>query len=214
MSAETDIFEFIAKSSRPVRLNEIAEATGYTQPAALVFVKRLISQGRIIEGQDYIITGQYRRAYKMYSAVKEQKGVPDALKEQYREFEKGMLQKYTEFSAEVHEEVKEIRQISQKANQVSKKLYADIITLMGIFVSIFSLVIINIQAIQGIIDSKNVWSSLLRMLLINVPLLVTIIVLLISVRLIIINPLLGRKKDKRNKVVTEIECEEDKQDAE
>lgn len=73
-------------------------------------------------------------------------------------------------------------------------IYSNLISMMGIFVSIFSLIVINTNAILNwlppCLDFKEAW---LKMLALNIPVVIVIIILLVGIRFIILKDFKGKR---------------------
>ena len=88
--------------------------------------------------------------------------------------------------------------LEKKVEQVRgemKSLYANIISLMGIFVSIFALIVVNAN-ITFSLTSENMREVFWGIIVMNVVVVVCILALLIGIRFILVGKLLKKNDDK------------------
>lgn len=86
-------------------------------------------------------------------------------------------------------------ELAEKVDKVDKNvnsLYANIVSLMSIFVAIFALITVNAN-IAFSLSAENMTDIFGGIIIINVFVVICIIALLFGVRFIIINPLIGEK---------------------
>lgn len=81
---------------------------------------------------------------------------------------------------------------SQKLfNEKIEGFYANILTIMSVMISIFSLVIINANLLKDITFS-NAWNLLKIFFVVDFPLVVCLVIFLVLLRLIVVNPLIKK----------------------
>lgn len=80
-----------------------------------------------------------------------------------------------------------VKEVDQLRGEI-KSIYANIISLMSIFVAIFALIIANVNVIAGLVDT-NISKLLVGIIAVNVSIGICIAVFIILIRIFIINPL-------------------------
>lgn len=86
--------------------------------------------------------------------------------------------------------------VEQKLDNLENKInsiYLNIISLMSIFVSVFALIVVNAN-ISFELTQENIKNTFKGIIILNVFVIICIIALLIGTRLIIMSPILPRKK--------------------
>ena len=95
-------------------------------------------------------------------------------------------QKYVDMVQQLDVEYSEIKKEQDNLNNQIKGIYGQIITLMGIFISIFALVIINVNAISEFVNRTSTICELFKSLLVlNVPIVVSLAALILLIRFIL-----------------------------
>lgn len=89
--------------------------------------------------------------------------------------------------------------LEEKYNEVNKNingLYANIISIISVFVAIFALITVNAN-ITFTLTTQNMYDVFWGIVKINVFVVICIIAMLGATRILIINPLLGKSKKKK-----------------
>ena len=89
--------------------------------------------------------------------------------------------------------------LEEKYNEVNKNingLYANIISIISVFVAIFALITVNAN-ITFTLTTQNMYDVFWGIVKINIFVVICIIVMLGATRMLIINPLLGKSKKKK-----------------
>lgn len=89
--------------------------------------------------------------------------------------------------------------LEEKYNEVNKNvngLYANIISIIAVFVAIFALITVNANIIFNL-TTQNMYDVFWGIVKINVFVVICIIAMLGATRILIINPLLGKSKKKK-----------------
>jgi len=93
-------------------------------------------------------------------------------------------QRFATLDYGLKESIKQISAENRTLKQQLKSIYSNILTLMGIFVAIFALIITNVSAVASIIDPlASPTNNLLSVLILNVPLVFSIGFLLLFTRI-------------------------------
>ena len=89
--------------------------------------------------------------------------------------------------------------LEEKYNEVNKNingLYANIISIISVFVAIFALITVNAN-ITFTLTTQNMYDVFWGIVKINIFVVICIIAMLGATRILIINPLLGKSKKKK-----------------
>lgn len=163
------VSEVVRLYDRPVSANDIAQASNLSHVTTLNALKALVSQGTI----DLLSTENQR--YFQYHQ-------PEKSKE-----EENLEVKFAQLDEALNEKNEEL---DERINQVEKEtahIYANLISIMGVFVAIFTLIIINANAIAGTISQdEKIGGILLKLIVLNLPVAICIIALLLGIRFIIL----------------------------
>ena len=90
--------------------------------------------------------------------------------------------------------------LAEKYDEVSKNvngLYANIISIISVFVAIFALITVNAN-ITFELTKQNMCDVFWGIIVVNVFVVICIMILLVATRIFIINPLLGKGKKKKD----------------
>ncbi len=165
---ERKVLEVISIYNRPVTVREIAEEINMPQQEILRLFKHLLKKGNIVEYSSEHGKQRY------YSPTLSKTGLDAVLSQKYADFAGSLEKQYAEVKAE-----------NENLRQQIEKMYANILTLMGIFVAIFSLIIINVDAIGSFITTADNSDALfLSLLKLNIPLVISIAVLLVLIKIL------------------------------
>ena len=91
--------------------------------------------------------------------------------------------------------------LEEKYDEVSKNvngLYANIISIIFVFVAIFALITVNAN-ITFKLTQENMYDVFWGIIEVNIFVVICIVILLVVTRVLIINPLLGKNKKKKDK---------------
>ena len=159
----------INQFEHPVSTNDISFSLDLSKATILNALKELVNQGRIeiiYEG-----TGRY---YQILKGQKED-GI-SKLDERFAQLDDALTEKNK----------KTVERIEQAEKEISN-IYANMISIMGVFVSIFSLIIINANAGSDIVSkAASMKEAIINLLILNLPVTICIIVLLLGIRWIIL----------------------------
>lgn len=175
-SIERKVLRTMTLFNRPVTVNEISEELNMSTNYVNRVFSQLQNKGNIVA---YISRGN------QYYAPTTSKGGLDAI----------LSQKYADIASSLENRYAEIKAENEELRQQISRLYANILTLMGIFVAIFSLIVININAIgiflKDVTDSTEMFYSLLKL---NIPVLLTIFFFLLMIKFLLYTPTKRSKK--------------------
>ena len=170
---EQKFLKAISLYNRPVTVSEIATELGVSRPMVIHQLQSLLKKGNIVE---YTSNGGKQR---YYTPTLSKTGLDAVLSQKYADIAGSLEKQYADIKAE-----------NDNLRQQIDKLYANILTLMGIFVSIFSLIIINVDAIGSFMMNVDNSDVLFRTLIkLNVPLVTAIVVLILLIKFLFLTKL-------------------------
>lgn len=154
---------------RPVTASEIAQASGISSPAANNVLNRLVQQGIVEVVKDG--SGNYFQI-----PITEKSKEEANLDVKFARLDEGLTEKAENLNRRIEQVEKE-----------TEHIYANMISIMGVFVAIFALIVINANAIVGTFSGEgSLTLTLMNLLVLNVPVAICIIALLFGIRLIIL----------------------------
>lgn len=170
---EQKFLRAISLYNRPVTVSEIATELGISSATVSRRFQSLLQKGNIVE---YTANGGKQR---YYTPTLSKTGLDAVLSQKYADIAGSLEKQYADIKAE-----------NDNLRQQIDKLYANILTLMGIFVSIFSLIIINVDAIGSFMMNVDNSDVLFRTLIkLNVPLVTAIVVLILLIKFLFLTKL-------------------------
>ena len=186
---EDAIIKYMEVYDRPITANDIVHELNMSRSAVFRHLSQMVEKGvlTVLTGSPDNV-GDYNRRIKYYTLSKSEEEI-----DKDKEFLK-LYQTVNNIKDEIYEQkdkiAEEKEEIFKKINNTEtdvKNIYANIISIMSIFVAIFSLIIINTTAIyNGVLKVDSVCEIFKRLLILNIPLVVSIIVLLLAVKLILL----------------------------
>lgn len=182
------IIDFLENSPSPMTLESISDEFLITQSRAKRSLDELRAGGKIIE---YI--PQNKNSGRKYYTVKVEK-IGNIAETVANDIEKAVVQE----TVNVRDDYKDLSEKIEIIDKNVNGIYANIISIMSIFVAIFALITVNAN-IAFELTQQNLYDVFWGIVKINVFVVICITVLLLAVRIIIINPLIGKKRgrDKR-----------------
>lgn len=184
---EQKVFQVISLLNRPVTIREISKEMNIPLAVAREVFHSLEEKGNIVAYASEQAKSQY------YTPTASKTGL-DAL----------LSQKYVDMVGPLEKQYEDIKAENENLKQQVNKLYANILTLMGIFVAIFSLIVINVNAIGTYVitisTSEELFGALVKL---NIPLTVAIVVLVLLIRFVLL-PRPKRANFASNKDIDEI----------
>lgn len=185
---EESIIKCMEVFDRPITANDIAQELNIHRNTAFYRLDKMVEKGMVtvLSGSPNIPDST--KEIKYYTLSKSDEEI---VKD--KEFLK-LYQTVNDIKDEIYEQkdkiAEEKEEIFKKIKTTEddvKNIYANIISIMSIFVAIFSLIIINTTAIyNGVLKVDSVCEIFKRLLILNIPLVVSIIVLLLAVKLILL----------------------------
>lgn len=182
-SLNDQIIDFLKEASSPMTLDSIAENFDVSQYRATRSLDELMSGGKIIE----IIPENKPNGRKYYTVEKEKP--EDTIHTTYSKAEKTIVQETVNIKDNYKDLDEKIEQINKNVNG----LYANIIAIMSVFVCIFALITVNAN-ITFQLTQENMQRIFVGIVVVNILIVACIIALLVGIRVILINPLIGKGK--------------------
>ncbi|MCI5690162.1 MAG: hypothetical protein MR286_04640 [Clostridiales bacterium] len=165
----TRVYETVRFLDRPVSVREVSDAVKLSNLTTISALTQLVRQGKIEMVQDG--SGNY---YQVSVAGKTKE--ESDLEIRFAQLDKALNDRITKLD-------ERIVQVEKETNHI----YANMISIMGVFVAIFALIVINANAIVGTIsEDAKICDALLKLVVLNVPVMFCIIALLVGVRFIIL----------------------------
>lgn len=165
------VLQVITLYNRPVTMEEVAEEMGVPYKRAQQAFNVLVSVGNIV-------TYTSSKSHQRYYALTASKSGIDAM----------LAQKYADMAGSFEKQYQEVKAENAHLREQIDKLYANILTLMGIFVAIFALIVINVSAIGSYaaeaLHSGDLFFTLFKL---NVPLVVSISVLVLLIKYLLLS---------------------------
>lgn len=155
--------------NRPVAINEISQEIDVPYYITEQGINELKRKEKVTE----LVAGKGKEKY--YVLTNENNSLDEELS-----------QKYVDMASAFEKQYQEIKDENESLKNKIDKIYANIISLMGVFVAIFALIIINVDAIgMFAINAKNVENLFFSLLIFNIPLVIAIVVLMLLIKFII-----------------------------
>lgn len=179
MSSITEQIEDLLKESGPLTQKQIAETLNITVGLCVISIKKLVDEGKVTQVSSH--------SKRMYYFINKEATYKD-LSNMHNE-----IAKETVNAKDTYENLKE------KYEEVNKNvngLYANIISIIAVFVAIFALITVNAN-ITFNLTTQNMYDVFWGIVKINVFVVICIIAMLGATRILIINPLLGKSKKKK-----------------
>lgn len=180
MSLEQKILQFLQETKEPKAYKEIAQTLGYSLTSVKTALMKLVDEQKVFKIETT------RNIY--YSIVK--KATWEDVSNMHNEIVRETVMTKDSY-ADLREDIEKI------GNNVNG-IYANIISIMAVFVAVFALITVNAN-ITFKLTQNNMCHVFWGIVVINIVVVICIIALLLGVRIIIINPLLGKIKDKKEK---------------
>ena len=188
LDIENEIIKCMEVYDRPITANDIAQELNIHRNTAFYRLDKMVEKGMVTVLSGSPNMPDSTKKIKYYTLSKSDEEI---VKD--KEFLK-LYQTVNDIKNEIYEQkdkiAEEKEEIFKKIKTTEddvKNIYANIISIMSIFVAIFSLIIINTTAIyNGVLKVDSVCEIFKRLLILNIPLVVSIIVLLLAVKLILL----------------------------
>lgn len=180
MSNITEQIEDLLKESGPLTQKQIAEALNVTAGSCVIGIKKLVDEGNVTQ-----VRSQSNRMYYFINKEATYKDVSNMHNE---------IAKETVNAKDTYED------LIEKYDEVNKNingLYANIISIISVFVAIFALITVNAN-ITFTLTTQNMYDVFWGIVKINIFVVICIIAMLGATRILIINPLLGKSKKKKD----------------
>lgn len=163
--------------NRPVIVQEIADELDMSLKYTHKVINSLKQKGNVVGYSSSSVGKEY------YALTNSKTGIDELLS-----------QKYADIAGALEKQYMDIKRENEYLRKQINHLYSNILTLMGIFVAIFALIVINVNAIGEFVakmeTSKELFGALIK---INIPLVGSILVLVLLIKLL----LLPKRKDDK-----------------
>lgn len=188
------ILDCLENSKTPLTLDSISEHFDYSLYRTERALDELIMGGLVVKifPQNSSIA---KRAYYTNAKSKIKEMAYENKDRKEGEHTKTNIDMHSEIAQEVVNAQDYYTDLKEKIDYIDKNvngLYANIISIISIFVAIFALITVNAN-IAFTLTEKNMCGVFRGIVVINLFVVICILVLLIGVKLIIINPLIRKK---------------------
>ncbi|HZK62129.1 MAG TPA: HTH domain-containing protein [Anaerovoracaceae bacterium] len=202
------VLKVIEIYNRPVTAREIANEMDISMQTVYGAIQQLLREGKIEEysSEDASLNNSaISRKINYYAVAQSNLPIVDSrldslavLTDKYNSFSKKLSQEYVNLDTEIREQTNLLEARVNELENSTKNIYASIISIMGVFVAIFSLIILNISVVSESINGSTM-DLLIKLVVLNIPLVGTIIILLFAVKYLIITPLCKSSKGDNGK---------------
>ena len=176
--SESEIFALLNEKA-PLSITQIAEELKITRSVCMHRLKALLESGKIVQMRA-------SNSGKSYYIVNKQATVAD-IGNMHIEIAKETVEAKDAYG----ELVDKVEKIDSNVNGI----YANIISIMSIFVCIFALITVNAN-ISFELTQENMQNVFKGIVVVNISVVVCIVALLVGVKLILIKPLEAKRKNK------------------
>ena len=170
----------LLKISPAMTLTNISEQLGISRATCIICLNDLIDK-------KIVYSFKTKNGRKTYYSIEEHTTVNDI------ENMRKVVKEETVNAKDAYDDLEE------KYNEVNKNingLYANIISIISVFVAIFALITVNAN-ITFTLTTQNMYDVFWGIVKINIFVVICIIAMLGATRILIINPLLGKSKKKK-----------------
>ncbi len=202
------IIDLLEKSTTPMSMREISDTLNLSMKTTHRILSELQETNKIDEIlSDEVLanTAQVKRKVRFFTLVQNNTNPEDkSTNLQYIKRIEPVERKIEYIETELQNKLSEFEHqskiLQERSDSLSEKLnhiYVNIISMMGVFIAIFAIIIINVNEISDIMKNTNfnVLENIKYLCMLSAPLVISIIALLGGVRLILISGLKSSKKD-------------------
>lgn len=171
--------EELLNENGPLTQKQIADTLNISVMSCRSHLQKLVDEGKVTQ----VSSQNNRRTYYFINKTATYKDVENMHSE---------IAKETVNVKDAYEDLKE------KYDEVNKNvngLYANIISIISVFVAIFALITVNAN-ITFKLTQKNMYDVFWGIIEVNIFVVICIVILLVVTRVLIINPLLGKSRKR------------------
>lgn len=179
------ILSFLKDATSPMTLESIADEFVIPQNRARRALDELQCGGKVIE----LSPENKNNGRKYYTTTDKTPHFTDRDKDNY--LEKTIVQE----TVNVRDDYKDLSEKIETIDKSVNSIYANIISIIAVFVAIFSLITVNANIAFELTDA-NMRNVFFGIIVVNIFVIACIITVLVATRLIIINPIIKGKKKK------------------
>lgn len=176
---------------RPVTIAEISDELAITRTVVLKVINSLVDSEKV-----KLYTTNGKNIY--YALVSESKNDDSQIKTS--ELINELNQKYANLDSDLQSKSELLDKRIEEVENNTKNIYLNIISIMAVFIAIFTLVISNVEMLKEYITSNDtICDVVMKIAVINIPLLVVIFFILLMIRFLILKPLKDKQPKKEDK---------------
>lgn len=174
--------QHLLNTNPPMTMKSISDELRITRGTAVRCVRDLVDQGIVSEFEA-------ENSGKKYCYIEEEMSNKDV---------SDMRKVVTEETINVKDTYNDLTEKYEKVSKNVNGLYANIISIIAVFVAIFALITVNAN-ITFKLTTENMYDVFWGIVKMNVFVVICIIAMLGATRILIINPLIKEKKKKKDK---------------
>lgn len=176
---------------RPVTISEISDELALTRATVVKIINTLVDSEKV-----KLYTTNGKNIY--YALVNESRS--DGTQTKTSELINELNQKYANLDSDLQSKSEILDKRIEEVENNTKNIYLNIISIMAVFIAIFTLVISNVEMLKEYITSNDTMCDVvMKMAVINIPLLVVIFFILLMIRFLILKPLKDKQPKKEDK---------------
>lgn len=185
-----DILDLLESSGKPLSLSEIASDLFYSRSNLFITLKKMVDEKQIQSYTAKTAKGNINY-YAKTGAVNEAstKNIEILIDE--------LNQKYVNLDSDLQSKSEILDKRIEEVENNTKNIYLNIISIMAVFIAIFTLVISNVEVLKEYITTNDtICDVVMKMAVINIPLVIVIFFVLLMIRCLILKPLKAAPKKK------------------
>lgn len=192
-----DILDLLESSGKPLSLSEIANNLCYSRSSLMITLKNMVDEKKIQSYSAVTAKGDSYVNMNYYSKIDIAK---DSSIHNIEKLIDELNQKYVNLDSDLQSKNEILDKRIEEVENNTKNIYLNIISIMAVFIAIFTLVISNVEVLKEYITANDtIGDVVMKMAVVNIPLLVVIFFILLMIRFLILKPLKHKQPKKEGK---------------
>ena len=192
-----DVLDLLESSGKPLSLSEIANSLCYTKCSLNIALQKMVENKQIQSYTSMTAKGNNFVNMMYYSILNNEK---DNDSKNIEKLIDELNQKYVNLDSDLQLKNEELNRRIEEVENNTKNIYLNIISIISVFIAIFTLIITNVQVLKDYIAvDDTVCNVSMKMAVINIPLLIVIFFVLLMIRNLILKPLKSKQRKKEFK---------------
>lgn len=189
-----DILDLLESSGKPLSLSEIASDLCYSKSTLIRTLKRMVDEKQIQSYTAKTSKGNYYVDINYYAKTDVSN---DCSTKDIGKLIDELNQKYVNLDSDLQSKSEILDKRIEEVENNTKNIYLNIISIIAVFIAIFTLITTNIQILGKYISVKDTLCDVaMKMAVINIPLVIVIFFVLLMIRCLILKPLKAAPKKK------------------